>query len=56
MMRKATFSQLERSITCTNPIFIAWVRYWNCCDGTSVYSLNSWKLPGRFYYSLGMRL
>ena len=25
-------------------------------DGTSVYSLNSWKLPGRFSYGLETRL
>ena len=30
--------------------------YCNCHDVTSVYSLNSWKLPGRFSYGLGTRL
>ena len=32
------------------------MKYCNCHDVTSVYSLNSWKLPGCFSYSLGTRL
>ena len=32
------------------------MRYCNYRDVTSVYSLNSQKLPGCFYYGLGMRL
>ena len=36
------------------PALTGWMRYCNC--RTSVYSLNLWKLPGHFSYSLGMRL
>jgi len=32
------------------------MKYCNYRDITSVYSLNSRKLPGRFSYGLGMRL
>ena len=32
------------------------MNYCNYRDVTSVYSLNSWKLPGRFFYGLGTRL
>jgi len=32
------------------------MKYCNCRDVTSVYSLNSRKLPGRFSYGLGTRL
>ena len=32
------------------------MKYCNYHDVTSVYSLNSWKLPGRFSYGLGTRL
>jgi len=32
------------------------MKYYNYRDVTSVYSLNSRKLPGRFFYSLGTRL
>jgi len=32
------------------------MKYCNYCDVTSVYSLNSRKLPGHFSYGLGMRL
>ena len=32
------------------------MKYCNYCDVTSVYSLNSRKLPGRFSYGLGTRL
>jgi len=34
------------SITCTNLILTGWMRYCNYRDTTSVYSLNSWTLPG----------
>ena len=32
------------------------MKYCNYRDDTSVYSLNSWKFPGRFSYGLGTRL
>jgi len=32
------------------------MKYCNCSDVTSIYSLNLQKLPGRLSYGLGMRL
>ena len=44
------------SITCVNLLLTGPMRYCNYCDVTSIYSLNSQKLTGRFSYDLGMRL
>ena len=44
------------SITCVNPLLTGPMKYCNYCDVTSIYSLNSRKLSGRFSYDLGMRL
>ena len=41
---------------CTNPVLTGLKRYCNYLDITSVYSLNSQKLPGRFSHGLGTRV
>jgi len=46
----------KNSITCTSPELTGCMGYYKCCDVTSVYCLNSRKLPGRFSHGLGTKL
>jgi len=54
MSRKALFSLVANfEVTCTLDLGM---KEWIYRDVTSIYSLKSWKWPGRFSYGLGMRL